>query len=222
MVPPGATDVLELGSGTGALTRRLVTRVGHVRAVEPDDRMRAVLAERVPAAEVEAGTAEAIPADDATFDAVMMASAWHWVDEVKAVPEVARVLRPGGRLALIWSGPDRDVEWVKSVFVGGATLTKEQSDVLDNRRHDRHRVKLGDHSPFGQPERERMTWSLAMSKAEIVGLVGTFSVAITMDPGKRAAHLDAVARHLDTLDHLSHEGRFLMPMRCLCWRATLR
>ena len=222
LVPAGATDVLELGAGTGALTRRLIARVDHVRAVEPDERMRRVLAERVSGAEIEAGTAEAIPAENASFDAVMMASAWHWVDEDKALPEVDRVLRPGGRLALIWSGPDRNVDWVKSVFVGGRKLTKEQSEVLDAHRHDRHSVHLGDHSPFSEPEREYLRWTLEMSKDEIVGLVGTFSVAITMDEHKRAAHLDAVGRHLDTLAHQANGGRFSVPMRCLCWRATLR
>ena len=105
---------------------------------------------------------------------------------------------PGGRLALIWSGPDRDVDWVKSVFVGGRKLTKEQAEVLDVHHDDRHSVHLGDHSPFSEPEREYLRWTLEMSKDEIVGLVGTFSVAITIDEHERAAHLDAVEQHLDT------------------------
>ena len=109
MLAGHAGDVLELGAGTGALTRQLVGRVAHVRAVEPDPRMRAVLADRVPRAEVVAGCAEEIPADAATYDTVIAASSWHWVDEQRALPEVARVLRPAGLFSLAWSGPDRSV-----------------------------------------------------------------------------------------------------------------
>jgi ubiquinone/menaquinone biosynthesis C-methylase UbiE len=97
LVPSGTVDVLEIGAGTGALTRRLVERARHVRAVEPDARMRAVLRARTPDAEVVAGRGEEIPAEDRSFDVVIGASSWHWVDEELALPEVARVLRPGGR-----------------------------------------------------------------------------------------------------------------------------
>jgi SAM-dependent methyltransferase len=137
LIPEGAVDVLEIGAGTGGLTRLLVDRVDRVRAVEPDDRMRAVLAGRVPGAEVVAGQAEAIPADDASFDTVIASSAWHWVDEARAVPEVARVLRPGGRLALLWSGPDRTVDWVATLFAGGVAVSREEREVRDAQRRER-------------------------------------------------------------------------------------
>src|SRR5271154_6006219 len=137
LLPPGATDVLEVGAGTGAMTRRLVEQVSHVRAVEPDDRMRAVLAQTVPQAEVVAGSAEEIPAADSSFDAVFVASAWHWVDEERAVPEVARVLRPGGWLSLVWSGPDRSVDWMRSLWAGGIELTEQERADLDARRRGR-------------------------------------------------------------------------------------
>jgi ubiquinone/menaquinone biosynthesis C-methylase UbiE len=119
-VPVGALDVLELGAGTGGLTRRLVRRHPHVRAVEPDGRMRAILLERAPEAEVVAGSAEEIPAEDSSFDAVVGASMWHWVDEARALPEVARVLRAGGSFSLLWNGVDRSVDWVRSLWAGGA------------------------------------------------------------------------------------------------------
>ena len=154
LLPAGAVDVLELGAGTGGLTRQLVERVRHVRAVEPDDRMRAVLADRVPGAEVVAGRAEEIPADDSSFDAVMVASAWHWVDEERAVPEVARVLRPGGWLSLLWSGPDRTIDWVRVIFAGGQTLNAERIEGWDSRRRERHTVNLGRRAPSPNPSGE--------------------------------------------------------------------
>ena len=222
LLPSGAVDVLELGAGTGGLTRQLVGRVRHVRAVEPDDRMRAVLADRVPRAEVVAGRAEVIPAEDSSFDAVMVASAWHWVDEERAVPEVARVLRPGGRLSLLWSGPDRTIDWVRAIFAGGETLSAERIEAWDARRRDRHTVNLGPESPFTDPERRRVTWVMPMTRAEILGLVGTYSVAITMSAPERREHVASISRHLDTLTALATDGTLEMPMRCLCWRAALR
>jgi SAM-dependent methyltransferase len=116
LVPEDATDVLELGAGTGILTRLLAERVPRLTAVEPDERMRAVLSADDPQVEVVAGRAEQIPAPSSSLDVVIAQSAWHWVDEAHAVPEVARVLRRGGRLSLVWTGPDRSVDWMRSLW----------------------------------------------------------------------------------------------------------
>jgi SAM-dependent methyltransferase len=222
LLPPAAVDVMELGAGTGGLTRRLVGRVAHVRAVEPDERMRAVLADRVPQAEVVAGGAEEIPAGDSSFDAVIMASAWHWVDEARAVPEVVRVLRPGGWLSLLWSGPDRTIAWVRTMFAGGKELTDEQIESWDSRRRDRHVVDLGPSvSAFSEPELRHIHWTLPMTKQEALGLVSTYSVAVTMDPSARQAYIDSISRFLDDQGELAGRGTLDMPMRCLCWRAAL-
>jgi SAM-dependent methyltransferase len=99
---PGAT-VLDLAAGTGKLTRQLVPRVDHVIAVEPSPAMRGELQRQVPAADVRDGTAEAIPFDDATVDAVFVAQAFHWFRAEQALAEIARVLRPGRGLALVWN-----------------------------------------------------------------------------------------------------------------------
>jgi SAM-dependent methyltransferase len=101
-VPDEAT-VLDLGAGTGKLTRRLAARYAHVIAVEPLDEMRAILTERVPQAEALPGAAEAIPLDDGAVDAVFVGQAFHWFANDVAVAEIARVLRPGGVLARMWN-----------------------------------------------------------------------------------------------------------------------
>jgi len=99
---PGAT-VLDLGAGTGKLTRDLVPRFEHVIAVEPDDSMRAVLEEVVPAAEALAGRADAIPVADDSVDAVFTAEAFHWYASNETVAEIVRVLRPHGGLVIFFN-----------------------------------------------------------------------------------------------------------------------
>lgn len=99
-------DVLDLGAGTGKLTRVLVGRYRRVIAVEPLDGMRAILEQVVPSAESLAGTAESIPLPDSSVDGVFAAQAFHWFANDDAVGEIARVLRPGGVLGLIWNEPD--------------------------------------------------------------------------------------------------------------------
>jgi SAM-dependent methyltransferase len=104
---PVAADstVLDIGAGTGKLTRVLAARYAHVIALEPLPEMRAILEQRVPKAEALPGAAEAIPLGDASVDAVFTGQAFHWFANDVAVAEIARVLRPGGVLARMWNEP---------------------------------------------------------------------------------------------------------------------
>jgi SAM-dependent methyltransferase len=102
---PLASTVLDLGAGTGKLTRLLVTTFGRVVAVEPAEAMRRRLATLCPEAQVLAGSAEEIPLADASVDAVFAAEAFHWFDGERALAEIARVLRPRGELVLMWNLP---------------------------------------------------------------------------------------------------------------------
>ncbi|HWM09504.1 MAG TPA: methyltransferase domain-containing protein [Solirubrobacteraceae bacterium] len=105
----GARDVLDLAAGTGKLTEVLAP-VADVVAVEPVEGMRRVLEARLPSVRVLAGTAEAIPLPDASVDAVFVAEAFHWFDLARAPAEIARVLRPGGGLAVMWNMAGDDGE----------------------------------------------------------------------------------------------------------------
>ena len=102
----GEATVVDVGAGTGKLTRVLARRYARVLAVEPLDGMRAILQQVEPAAEAHAGSAEKLPLADASVDGVFAAQAFHWFATDEAVAEFARVLRPGGVLALVWNEGD--------------------------------------------------------------------------------------------------------------------
>jgi SAM-dependent methyltransferase len=198
--------------------------VAHVTAVEPDDRMRAVLAQQSSGVEVLAGRAEDLPVPAKLFDVVVAASSWHWVDEERAVPEVARVLRPGGRLSLVWSGPDRSVDSMRALWAGGIVHEPEEQHDIDARRRRRHTVNvdIGGESPFLQPETALFRWTRPMSKPDLVELSTTYSAVITMEPSERRRHLAAMADFLDSHEDFAGVDVIDVPMRSYCWRATKR
>jgi SAM-dependent methyltransferase len=117
-----AREVVDLAAGTGKLTRQLVARGLDVTAVEPSPGMLAQLRRAVPGVTALEGTAERIPLRDESADAIVVAQAFHWFDPPVALPEIARVLRPGGTLGLVWNDRDQNVPWVArlSELVGAA------------------------------------------------------------------------------------------------------
>lgn len=106
-------QALDLAAGTGKLTRLLVPSGAELVAVEPVAAMRAELVARSPEVEALDGTAESLPLPDRSVDAAVAAQAFHWFDAPVALGELRRVLRPGGRLALVWNVRDESVDWVR-------------------------------------------------------------------------------------------------------------
>ncbi len=107
--------VVDLAAGTGKLTRLLVPSGAEVVAIEPVTAMRQQLRMALPGVPVAAGTAEALPLGPGRVDAVTVAQAFHWFDAERALAEIARALRPGGGLGLIWNERDESVPWVKEL-----------------------------------------------------------------------------------------------------------
>lgn len=118
----GVATVIELGAGTGKLTEQLVA-LGHaVTATDPSEPMLRRLAARVPDARSVIAPAECIPVRSRSVDVVVAAQSFHWFDHTRALPEVARVLRPRGRFALVWNDRDDRIPWVRrlGVIIGDA------------------------------------------------------------------------------------------------------
>jgi SAM-dependent methyltransferase len=217
ILPRQCDAVLDIGAGTGALTRLLVDRARRVTAVEPDPRMAEVLAARVPTATVLNGRAEDLPLPDGGFDAIVGSSMWHWVQEDRAFAEAARVLRPGGVIGLLWSGPDRSEGWLAEILrsARGRDLTREAAE-----RRRRHAVHLPDDAPFGEPETHLVRWSIPVTPDDIVGLAGTYSGFIILSEDERARARDALEEVVRTHPAIAGREQLELPMGCRCWRAV--
>jgi SAM-dependent methyltransferase len=205
VLPAPVRRVVDLGAGTGALTRLLVGRADEVVAVEPDDRMRAVLAESVPGVQAVAGRGESIPLPDGSADAVMASSSWHWMDLVPTLLEVGRVLVPGGTLAAVWSGPDPDaglLAQAQALLSGdGPSGIDDQSQAelsaaLNDRNALVQELQIPPGVPFDQPEKKVITWDVALTADELIGLLGTFSWVILMEDSARERLMETARRAL--------------------------
>jgi SAM-dependent methyltransferase len=188
LVPEHARAVVDLGAGTGKLTRALRAPGREVVAVEPSAGMREQFSQVLPDLRVVEGTAESIPLPDASADTLVCAQAWHWVDPERAVPEAARVLRPGGRLSLVWNRRDVSVPWV-------AELDRILRDYAAAPTEDPQVDRVS--APFGPVERRDFRWSHPMTYGEIMDMVASRSYVIILTPATRDELLARVRALLD-------------------------
>lgn len=183
----------------------LPARPDHVvTAVDPDPEMLARLRGRLPGIDARLGTAEAIPLPDASVDAVVVGSAWHWFDRSRAEPEIGRVLRPGGVLAVLWNDDDASVEWVDGYH---RALHPEPIPGLGSTAADDH----PEHPPFGPPERRTFPNPVATTSDDLVDTVATHSWALICEPAERDAALDRLRAYLAARPETA-SGSFVMPL----------
>jgi SAM-dependent methyltransferase len=214
LLPDNCQVAVDVGAGTGLLTRALADRVTQVTAVEPDPRMRAVLRVRSPGVRVLAGTGEAIPLPDAGVDGVFVSSAWHWMDPGRAVPEIARVLRDGGRFGVIWTSRDRESGWLRDLDLARSGSTAGPGA---RARRGHHEVELPGGAPFTGIEARSFAFTRAMTIDDFVGMYATTSRLITASPQDRAAELARARASLR--ERFPDAAQIDVPMRSRCWRA---
>jgi SAM-dependent methyltransferase len=214
LLPHGCEVAVDVGAGTGLFTRTLVGRVAQVIAVEPDARMRKVLAARSPGVRVVEGRGEAIPLPDAAADAVFVSSAWHWMDHRRAVPEIGRVLRDGGRLGLIWTSRDREVDWVRDLEWLPSQDVSEAAAADRFRRLD---FELPEPRIFDNIARETFGFMRTMTVQDVVAMLGTYSKAIIAAADDRAQRLAQARAALAA--RFPGASTIDVPMRARCWRA---
>ena len=210
LVPEQATRVVDLGAGTGKLTRQLRERGLDVIAVEPSDGMREQLRQAVPGVPVLGGNAEHLPLADDSVDAILVAQAWHWVEPSLAVPEAARVLRPGGRLGLVWNRRV-EVDWVA-----------EMSSIMGSGNSPdagRHSPQIAE--PFGPVERLNVEWIHRLTPEEMIDWVASRSYVITLPDAQRESVLRQVRRLLDAHPDLADGDEIAIRMVARCTRADL-
>ncbi|KOV78669.1 class I SAM-dependent methyltransferase [Nocardia sp. NRRL S-836] len=196
-------DVLDLAAGTGKLTAGLVAEGHCVTAVEPNEQMLSELVRRVHDVRALPGHAEHIPVPDQTVDAVLVGTAFHWFDQEKAMPEIARVLRPGGVVAAMWNEPDTSVEWL-------AEFERVSTSSVQTSKQDPTGILA--HPLFGEPERQVFRHSQHRDSPEaFVATVNTHSRLLVVSDEERAAVNEKMLAFLRSRPETSN-GPFDVPM----------
>jgi SAM-dependent methyltransferase len=204
-------DVLDLGAGTGKLTAALLAAGHRVTALEPLDEMRAVLAANLPEATTIGGRAEEVPLADASFDAVVAGSAFHWFDREPALAEVARLLRPPGVFGLLGNRYDTSVDWQRRLRkLGGGGAAIYRADHWPSRPELRERfAEVEDGKAFPH--------AVEIDAAAIRDYHASTSWVATMEPAEREAHMASIDEFFATDPEL--RGR---DHATLHWRTPVR
>jgi SAM-dependent methyltransferase len=224
-LPKPVARVVDLGAGTGALSRLLVGRADQIVAVEPDDRMRAVLAGDLPDVQTVKGTGEDMPLDDGSADAVLASSSWHWMDVEPTLREVRRVLKTGGLLGAMWSGPDPEGPFVAQARAlitenadgGGGGMSTFFADAI----RPTSTLEIPNGFGFGQPGHETFTWAMGLTADELIGLLATFSSVINLGHDEREALFTEARRLLKEFLGVEGDVTIDVDFRCDAWRASL-
>jgi SAM-dependent methyltransferase len=205
-----ALRLVDLGAGTGKLTALLAALGAQVTAVEPDPAMLAELRRGLPSVTALDGSAERIPLADGSVDAVLCGQSMHWFDLPRALPEIARVLVPGGTLSGLWNSDDDRVEWVAGL--------QEAAEGAASPSRSRRRRESASFGPdqfgsqwFHQTERADFANSQLLTADALVRLIGTHSQILVMEPERRAQVLARIRGYLASRPETA-EGEFRLPM----------
>jgi SAM-dependent methyltransferase len=213
--PSGRIRVVDLGAGTGILTR-VILGLGHdVVPVEPDEAMRAQLAEATPDLAPLEGSAESIPFSDGSVDAVVAGQAYHWFHPSRAPIEIARVLKAGGVFAAVWNLRDESVPWVARL--------SEVAHLDDQERHDQGGVDEPGlrAAGFGPVTRKVFAHPVTYTPDSLVELIKTRSYYLTAPPDRQAEIVGGVRDLARTHPDLAGRDTFEIPYRTVVFRSPL-
>jgi SAM-dependent methyltransferase len=212
--------VVDLGAGTGKLTVTLDRLGAEVTAVEPDPDMLAALRGELASVRSVPGRAEQIPLPDGSADAVLAGQAMHWFDMDRALPEIARVLSPGGVMAGLWNVDDDRIGWVADL----ARIGKHNSSVTFLRwrestgRSDQERL-FEEGSEFFQPSEEREFGHGQRRTADsLLATIATHSNLLVMAEPERTRLLARIREFLHARPETA-DGEFVLPMVTVVVRA---
>ena len=204
------SNVVELGAGTGKLTELLVAAGHRVVATDPLPEMLGRLRHRVPGARAAVATAEHIPVPSRSADVVVCAQAFHWFDHEAALPEIARVLRPGGSLALVWNSRDEAIPWVRKLgaIIGSADNDPDLAAPAEQSEH------------FGWMEQQEFRFWQALRREQLFDLVRSRSYVALLDDPQRDELLARVGALYD--DYGRGPDGMQLPYVTRCYRAVVR
>jgi SAM-dependent methyltransferase len=215
--PPGHPGlrlrVVDLGAGTGKLTETLVRLGVEVTAVEPDPGMLGELRRELPSVRSLTGSAEDIPLPDGSADAILAGQSLHWFDLDRAMPEMARVLVPGGVLAALWNVDDDRVPWVAelaeiSKHTSSATLTRWR-DGAGRARQDG--IAAAGSGLFGVGQTAEFEHGQRRTAESLLATIATHSRLLVMDEPERTALLARISDFLHARPETS-AGEFVVPL----------
>jgi ubiquinone/menaquinone biosynthesis C-methylase UbiE len=206
---PEPVVVLELGAGTGKLTSVLVELGHEVYATDPDRAMLDRLQERLPQVRVAQAGAEEIPLPDQSVDVVVAAQCFHWFDLDRALPEIARVLAPGGHLAVVWNKRNEKFPWVRRLgrLIGTQEQLREPADALVQS------------ALFGFVEEQTFRHWQHIDRLSIQDLVLSRSNVAVLDEEARRAKLDEVVAFYD--DYGRGMDGMELPYDTRCFRTVV-
>jgi SAM-dependent methyltransferase len=213
--------VVDLGAGTGILTGALARLGGDVTAVEPDQNMLAELRRQLPAVRSVAGSAEQIPLPDRSVDAVLCGQSMHWFDLDRALPEIARVLVPGGVFAGLWNMDDDRVSWVaglNAISQSGPTWSNSRPAPEADAGQD---PLLAGSTWFAPAEAHEFSNGQLRTAESLTATIATHSRLLVKDEAERARTLAAVSDFLRRQPETS-AGEFTLPLVTLVLRAVRR
>jgi SAM-dependent methyltransferase len=209
------STVVELGAGTGKLTELLVAAGHDVIATDPLPEMLGHLRTRVPGAAVAVATAECIPVASRSADVVVCAQSFHWFDHDKALPEIARVLRPGGVLALVWNARDEGIPWVRKL---GALLNERSIGSSDNLTDLADPAAASEH--FGPVEHAEYRFWQSLRRDDLFDLVRSRSYVALLDDAERDELLGRVGALYD--DYGRGPDGMQLPYITRCYRTVVQ